>query len=725
MNETKPRAGECQTAPAQPEQRRCWRWIAPLYFCICIPLLELVLRLADRDTVFLALGLPRALLAGAALGAAIWLITTLIPPKWLARTLGGAALLFIGVLFFTQRCCRAFFGNYYQLGYLTDMSGQVAGEFLDTALQIIRQNAWFFPVALAPAVLFFIFCRKLVPARTGEKRGKLLLAQVGLVVLLQLAAVLLCGIGADERYYTVDFSANSAIPRFGLVNELRLEAKYALLGTPLESATASDALTDLAPDASLPDSSADADASQPTQSDEPTSEETQQPEEIQEPEEIVYGDNVLDIDFDTLLSEDSGSLLALDQYFSSQNPTQQNEYTGLFAGKNLIVLTAEGFSSAVIDPERTPTLYRLANEGFVFTNYYQPNWTQSTTGGEFAAMTGLIPTWVGSKTSFTASIGDAMPFALGWQFSQLGYTVTAYHNNTYTYYGRDKTHPNLGYNYYGVGNGLELEHPSQWPCSDLEMMQSTVEEQIQSYLDTGTPFHTYYMTVSGHCNYGFQVNDMSKKNQDVVADLEGSEQVLAYLACQQELEYALEYLVDALEEAGIAEDTVIVLTADHYPYAMSEGTVDYYNELTGNSDSEKETSRYRNTLILWSGAIDEPIQVDTPCSAIDIIPTVSNLFGLSYDSRLLSGRDILAPDVEAGTVDSAMHLVVFADVGYGVSWISAAGTYEAYTNTFTPNPGVEVADDYVSQVSRLAQDRFTYARAVIEQDYYRHLFPDF
>ena len=75
---------------------------------------------------------------------------------------------------------------------------------------------------------------------------------------------------------------------------------------------------------------------------------------------------------------------------------------------------------------------------------------------------------------------------------------------------------------------------------------------------------------------------------------------------------------------------------------MSEGDTDYYPELTGVQDTTRDTSRYRNTLILWCGEMEEPVMVDTPCSAIDIVPTLSNLFGLEYDSRLLSGRDILA-----------------------------------------------------------------------------------
>ncbi len=700
-------------------ERRRRMYVRILFYTLSLPFMECLLRLVDKNTTFLDLGLPRSLFAGAAVGLLLWLIGTLIPRKGISRAVIAVVLFFFGAVFIAERCCRAFFGVYYQLSYMTSMTGQVAGNFMGTALSVIGKNLWFFPLALAPFILFLIFRRTLMPRyrQLRSARPELLAAAF---VALQVIAVLLCHVGDDTNYYTVDYSANSTIPRFGLVNTLRLEVQYGIFGKPEEELVFEPIETDPV------ETEASTAATDPEETDGTDATEQTDATDTTEPAtEPDYGYNVMDIDFDSLIASDTGSLLALDQYFSSQEPTQQNAYTGIFEGKNLIFLTAESFSTAVIDEERTPILYQLANSGFVFTNYYQPNWTQSTTGGEFAAMTGIIPTWIDGQTAFSVSANKAMPFALGWQFRSLGYTVTAYHNNTYTYYGRSKTHPNLGYDYYGLGNGLELETTGTWPLSDLEMMQATIDDQIQNYLDTGTPFHTYYMTVSGHCEYGFSSNDMSEKNRDVVADLDASETVLAYLACQQELEYALEYVMDALETAGIADDTVIVLTTDHYPYAMSEGSVDYYNELTGNDDNENLTSRYRNTLILWCGEIEEPIVVDTSCSAIDIVPTLSNLFGLEYDSRLLSGRDILAPDVEAGEVASNMHVVVFADTGYGNSWITAAGTYEASTGVFTPNAGVEVSDSYVTSMNKLVQDKFTYAKYLISLDYYRHLFPDF
>ena len=184
------------------------------------------------------------------------------------------------------------------------------------------------------------------------------------------------------------------------------------------------------------------------------------------------------------------------------------------------------------------------------------------------------------------------------------------------------------------------------------------------------------------------------------------------------MEYALRYLVERLEEAGIADDTVICMAADHYPYALVTEEVDYYCELSGINDTENNISRYQNTLLLWCGDMETPVVVDTPCSTIDIVPTLSNLFGLEYDSRLLSGRDVFSMNYSATYPTASMPLVILP-TPVGNSWITPAGTYEAATRTFTPNAGVAVNDDYVDTVAAIIDAKYAYARAVIQYDYYR------
>ncbi len=665
-----------EQTPQNAPKRSLW----PLFFLpLALIYHELLMHIFDRSTEFLGMPLVYILLFSAAMGLLLSALVDLLPRK-AAHIVTYVLCVGWTVLTCIEYCCKSYFKTYWGLGFVMQMTGNVVGNFFTTMLEIIVSRLPFILLAFVPLAALIVFRRHLLPGRQLRGRTRLL-ALAGFIV-FQAAGSALCYTGEYKADYTYNFITDRAVPNFGLSASVRLEIQYALFGLP----------------------------------DAPVIE-VVDPEPEPSPEPVVYDYNKMDLDFEAESQLVGGQTLAnMHKYFSSLTASQKNEYTGMFEGKNLIQITAEAFSPYVISKELTPTLYKLTHEGFVFNNYYQPGWGQSTTGGEFAAMTGVIPTWINNNLSFYVSHKDYMPFALGNQFRALGYTTVAYHNNAYTYYNRHLTHPNLGYDYYGQGNGLNITGPG-WPYSDLEMMELTAPAYIEDYVQNGKPFHAYYMTVSGHANWGWG-NAMSAKNREaaVAAYPNASQPVQGYIAANLELEYALQYLLEQLEAAGIADDTVICLTADHYPYALVTDSGDYYQELSGLQDSELDISRYRNTLILWSGSMEQPVTVDTPCSSIDIVPTLSNLFGLTYDSRLLSGRDVFAENYNASQASTCMPLVILP-TNRGNSWITAAGTYDAKTRTFTPNPGITVADDYVDTVTALVDAKYSYARQLIQYDY--------
>ena len=653
------------------------RSLGPLFFFpMALLYHELLLHAFDRTILFWDTPLVYILLFSAAGGFLLSALVDILPRR-AAHIVTYALCVFWTVLTCIEYCCKSYFKSYWGLSFITQMTGNVVGNFFSTMVEIILGRIVFILLSFVPLVLLIILRRRLLPGKTLSVRCRVMALAVFAVC--QAVGSALCYTGEDRADYTYNYVTDYAVPRFGLAATIRLEAQYAIFGLP---------------DAPV------------IQVDEPVPDEP-----------VVYDYNKMELDFTATSDLVGGSTLEnMHNYFSSKTASQQNEYTGMFKGKNLIQITAEAFSPYVISKELTPTLYKLTHEGFVFTNYYQPGWGQSTTGGEFAHMTGIIPTWVNGNLSFYASHQDYMPFALGNQFRALGYTTVAYHNNSYTYYNRHLTHPNLGYDYYGQGNGLTLTVPG-WPYSDLEMMELTAPAYIEDYGNTGKPFHAYYMSVSGHANWGWG-NAMSAKNREaaVAAYPNASQPVQGYIAANLELEYALTYLLEQLEAAGIADDTVICMTADHYPYALVTDEVDYYQELSGKQDSELDISRYKNTWLLWSGSMESSVTVNTPCSAIDILPTVSNLFGLEFDSRLMSGHDVFAQNYNASQASTCMPLVILP-TNRGYSWITAAGTYDAKTRTFTPNPGITVADDYVKTVSSLIDAKYSYARQLIQYDY--------
>ena len=563
--------------------------------------------------------------------------------------------------------------------------GTGGGQITQFWREIIAGVFQTLPILLIEAVPFLLLVfwgRRKMPGFEPSKRVCRYLAAG--TVALQFIAVLsvnlsTSGLLSPRFLYRDTFIPELSVSNFGVLTTLRLDAKQLIFGPnedppepPVDLGGETGETDDIpAMNPDLTPGPAPTPASAPT----------------------VWADNVLDIDFAALAAgEEDPGLSRMHEYFGSREPTAKNEYTGMFEGKNLIFLTAEGFSSYAADPELTPTLYALANSGFVFENFYNPLWWVSTSDGEYANCQSLIPK--SGAWSMYQSGGNSLPFTLGNQFRRLGYNTYAYHDHDYTYYDRNVSHPNMGYDYKGVGNGLELTET--WPASDLEMMEVSVPE----YLDD-TPFHVYYMTVSGHMNYTFSANDMSEKHRQAVAHLDLSEEAQAYLACNIELDRALAYLLEQLEAADILEDTVICLAADHYPYGLDK---EYIDELAGH-EVEENFELYRSTLILWSGDMEKPVSISKPCSSLDILPTLSNLFGLEYDSRLMMGRDILS-DSEA--------LVVFSNH----SFITAHGQYNAMTDQFRPYDDVAVPASYALEVMEEVNNMFYYSVEILENDYY-------
>ena len=429
---------------------------------------------------------------------------------------------------------------------------------------------------------------------------------------------------------------------------------------------------------------------------------------------IEYGQSVASFDFSALAAA-GGNCADIDAYVSTLTPSRQNAYTGLFEGKNLILICAEAFSGFLIDPELTPTLYRLSTNGINFNDYYQQS-IAGTTGGEYQLLFGLIPTSGGSSIKEITRSGTHTN--MGALLNDEGYFGMAFHNSDYTYYDRHKTHTKLGYSggYMGVGNGLEELISPEWPASDLELMQET----LPMYIDK-QPFNVYYMTVSGHSVYAFGNNAMSRKNKDAVdawcakKNLSFSEPVRAYIAANLELEKAVDYLVKTLEEKGIADDTVICIAPDHFPYGLdsdaSLGKMPYVSELYGypvNTYEERDRSR----AIIWCGALEdyEPIMVDTPTSSVDILPTLCNLFGVEWDSRLYVGRDVLS---------DALPLVFFGNY----DWKTDLGYYSSTSKIFTPtDENAVIPEDYVEKISSMVRNRMTFSKSVLSNDYYTHVY---
>ncbi len=666
---------ERMTAMGPAGENRWSRWrrllVPSLFFAGVIYYEELFLKLFCFHAVTpvgalftLLFTLPIAILLGLLCGG-------VAPRK--GRVLLLAMTLLLSVWMGAQSIYYHLFKTFLTAFSLTKM-GMVAGAFGDMAVGEILLN-WF-PIAMmaVPFGLAVVLRRRLIPEE-GPMSRRMGARWALLAAVVQLAAmgiVMCCGGGSMSLRFIY---LQAAVPElevqnFGMLTQNQLELRRVLFGiTPEDQSLRKGQALHLYRPAS-------------------------EPVEVESAEYSSADYHILDIDFDRLIAEETDEdLLQMHTYFSQQVPTAKNEWTGYFQGKNLIWIVAEGFCTLAMDPERTPVLYEMAHSGFVFDHFYTPLWGVSTSDGEYTTTTGLIPK--SGVWSYSQSAGNYMPFGFGNQFSQLGYRTMAFHDYLYTYYDRDKSFPNMGYEYYALGHGLELEEI--WPPSDLEMM----EEIVPMFVDE-EQFMVYCLTVSGHLNYTYEENAMSRRHWDEVAGLPYSEGPKAYLACQMELELAMESLLTQLEEAGRLDDTVIVLSGDHYPYGLTD---EEYSELLGRQ-VDPNFEIFQNTLILWNAQMEEPVRVEKLCSSLDVMPTLANLFGLEYDSRLMAGRDILSD--EPG-------LVIFSNY----SFLTEEVAYNSVLDEFRSWDGSPPDEAYVQSQIAEVQNRVAYSAMILDHDYYR------
>lgn len=414
-------------------------------------------------------------------------------------------------------------------------------------------------------------------------------------------------------------------------------------------------------------------------------------EDYDDNELFEYDYNNLELDLDG----GSGNVKTINNYIKSETGTKKNQYTGMFEGKNLIFVVAESFSEIAVSEELTPTLYKMINSGFNFKNYYTSN-NLSTIGGEFQALTGLyadnslLSSWRGGRAYY--------PYGIGTMFNNVGYKTFAYHNNSAYFQDRNVYLASQGFNNFkGCYNGMEkLINCKLWPQSDVDMINATVSD----YINSDTPFLAYYITVSGHFYYKFSENAMAKKNKEYVDHLDYNDTVKAYLATQIELDRAMESLLKKLEESGKLDDTVIVLTADHFPYNLN------INDINQLSDYDRDVlvEANSNNLIIYNSKM-KSVSVDKVGMSIDVLPTVLNLFGMEYDSRIIMGKDILS---------TAPGIAIFKDK----SWVTDKGTYYASKGQFV---GEDVTDDYIENISSIVNNRTAISRMIVASDYYRKI----
>lgn len=401
---------------------------------------------------------------------------------------------------------------------------------------------------------------------------------------------------------------------------------------------------------------------------------------------------------EVIANETDETMNSLNRYFYSRDVADTNEYTGMFEGKNLILIMLESTNNIMINEEYFPTLYKLYNEGIAFTNHYSPRNNCSTGNNEFSALTSLYT--INNVCSANVYKNNTYFTSLFHLFENAGYQTSSYHNYTEHYYYRSTIHKNLGTTYYGVEElGIPYSNAyKEWP-SDVAL----VEESYKRFA-TDEPFMAFLTTVTTHQPYGVS-STYGDKYLSRFKDLDVSMSVKRYLSKMTELDLALERLLELLEEDGKLEDTVIVMFGDHYPYGIKT------EELQKMFDYDLEVNKEieRTPFVIYNSEISAEKR-DSYTTYINILPTIANLFNLEYDSRLYMGEDLFS--------DSYSNIAVFADG----SWQSPYAYYDAEKSELSYiSDEYTYSDEEIMDINREINQKISMSNLAIVQNYFHYL----
>ncbi len=405
---------------------------------------------------------------------------------------------------------------------------------------------------------------------------------------------------------------------------------------------------------------------------------------------------------DLIAMETDKELNSLNHYFISQDIATTNDYTGLFSGKNLIVIMVESANDIIFEEEYYPNIARLTKNGYTFSNNYSPRNICSTGNNEMSSMISLYSI----NNNCTANVYQTNTYfeSIFNLFNNEGYITNSFHDYYDWYYNRKIIHTNMGSKTYYDAIDLELPFSynygayNTWASDELlmvkylEVLDSEIKEE---------PFMSFITTVSSHQPYN------SSEFGDMYMDLfptTYSSELKRYMSKLKVVDNAIGILLDGLEARGILDDTVIVLFGDHYPYAIDQAdlnlALDYDVSLDNNADQVP--------LIIYNSQID-PEEFFNYTSYIDILPTIANLFDLDYDSRLYMGNDILSDDYNS--------LVIFNDG----SWKNEYAFYNASTGFVNYYTQKVYSDEEILAINQEVRLKLEMSSLAIRKNYFSYL----
>ena len=396
----------------------------------------------------------------------------------------------------------------------------------------------------------------------------------------------------------------------------------------------------------------------------------------------------------------------LDAYLSRPEGNE-NEMTGLLAGKNVILVLMESMDDWMIG-QHTPTIFRLMEEGIQFTQFYTPAYGGIRTfNTEFCLNTG---SYLSSQGGYAFDyVTNHFDHSLASQLTQCGYSAKTFHYNDPAFYSRGEFSPAMGYSEYVYYR--DYISGEDW---DLQQYDDTVlfenADLCDEFFRDGQLNLNFIITRAAHLSY--QYNEVLswwglKKYPQYMGLTDREETDCAYLKARL-VDDMFACLLEQLEARGQLENTVIIGVTDHYTYGYrhDDGTTDFETlmELSG---VDRELLLEKTPCFIWSPGL-ESMQVSKTLNTADLLPTLLNLLGVDSPYRYI-GHDAFDAQYPG-----------FAPFADG-SWISGNVGYDASGEELFTIDGspLEVTDEFLDQMHLWVEQFVQHNNLILKMDYYK------
>lgn len=380
----------------------------------------------------------------------------------------------------------------------------------------------------------------------------------------------------------------------------------------------------------------------------------------------------------------------IDEYFSKREQPQANDMTGILKGKNLIVVQLESVDFRPVEEGFCPNIVSLMEKSVCFENYYAVRYGNTLTFGTETAVNTSLTASTGVNLSMLG--GNSFPYSLANMFSENGYGCIEYHANDGAYYSRSEMAPAYGFEKYVCLSDV-IENGDAF--NDLDAIND--EKTYKTMFDREEPFLTYYVAFAPHevmvGTKDMKYHLIARENHPEFADLSDDHMNNWKLRCTL-TDDMVGVLMEKLEADGILDNTAILFVNDHIAITNSDAEYNDQNNLCN-----------RVPCFLYCKDL-EPMSVEKPCTQVDILPTLLNLYGIDYD-KYYFGRDIFSENE---------GFVYFPDM----SWLTDTCYYEkgSVKQVFSGGDPSEVSAEYIEQMNAEVMDRIRINNLILCSDYF-------